>query len=59
MKLYFQDKHSSLQLVDVQYQVDDFEKIRLKLMAAVLYCTNAISPEYLEQYLFISARQLV
>lgn len=61
MKLYFQDENSSLQFVDVQYKVDDFEKIRLKkaLMAAVFYCTNAVSPEYLEQHLFISARQLV
>lgn len=51
MKLYFQDKNSSLQLVNVQYEVDDFEKIRLKKVL--------ISPEYLEQYLFISTRQLV
>lgn len=61
MKLCFQDKHPSLQLVDAQYKVDDFEKIRLKkaFMAAVFYCTNTISSEYLEQYLFISTRQLV
>lgn len=61
MKLYFQDKNESLQLVKVQYKVDDFEKIRLEkvLMAAVFYCTDTISPEYLEQYLFISTRQLV
>lgn len=40
MKLHFQDKHPSPPLVDVQYKVDDFEKIRQKkvLMAAVFYC---------------------